>query len=67
MINEKETDKKYEQITQKTHSQKCKEGKAPPHAFQEIYTKSEVLHLFQKLNNRIEDLEHTVSILKKKK
>lgn len=66
MINETDTDKKYEQTTQKTPSQKCKEGKVPPHSFQEIYTKSEVLHLFQKLNNRIEDLEHTVSILKKK-
>lgn len=33
---------------------------------QEIYTKSEVLHLFQKLSNRIDDLEYTVSILKKK-
>ena len=34
------------------------------HVIQEFYTKTEVLHMFQKLNSRVEELEHTVTLLK---
>lgn len=51
-------------IQEKIHNNR-QGSKGTPYVLQEIYTKSEVLHLFQKLSNRIDDLEHTVSMLKK--
>ena len=59
-----------QQIDQKHNSKKLdknrQECKGTPNIFKEIYTKSEVLYLFQKLSNRIDDLEHTICILNKK-
>jgi Ca2+-binding EF-hand superfamily protein len=34
------------------------------HVFQEFCTKTEVMHMFQKMNTRIEELERTVTLLK---
>lgn len=60
-----------QQIDQKHNSKKLdknrQECKGAPNIFKEIYTKSEVLHLFQKLSNRIDELEHTICMLNKKK
>ncbi len=58
------------QINEKHISEKLdknrQECKGTPNIFKEIYTKSEVLYLFQKLSNRIDDLEHTISTIMKK-
>jgi hypothetical protein len=56
-----------EKYTKEKIGKNRQESKGTPHVFQEVYTKSEVLHLFQKLSNRIDDLEYTVSMLKKNK
>jgi hypothetical protein len=66
MLSELNTRKINEKSSQDKIDKNHQESKDTPHMLQEIYTKSEVLHLFQKLSNRIDDLEHTVSILKKK-
>lgn len=66
MLSELNTHQINEKCGQENIEKNHQGSKDTPHIFQEIYTKSEVLHLFQKLSNRIDDLEHTVSILKKK-
>ena len=61
--NEHQRSEKY--ISEKLDKNR-QESKGAPNIFKEIYKKSEVLYLFQKLSNRIDDLEHTVCMLNKK-
>ena len=61
--NEHQINEKY--ISEKLDKNR-QESKGALNVFKEIYTKSEVLYLFQKLSNRIDDLEHTVCMLNKK-
>ena len=61
--NEHQINEKY--ISEKLDKNR-QESKGAPNVFKEIYTKSEVLYLFQKLSNRIDDLEHTVCMLNQK-